>query len=83
MRHIRIKMDIAKNTMAINYPVYTDGVIAVSLSSENDEAAKKFLFHLSIRWLSPKPYKDKNDIEVHVTNIMGGETDWFILPGSF
>jgi hypothetical protein len=36
-----------------------------------------------MRWLLPKPHKGKDGQVVQTTNIMGGETDWFLLPHSF
>jgi len=74
----------AKETkMKVKYPVYDDGVISVSLFAEDQESAEKDLFYLAIRWLPPQSYKDQKGKEKSVTNVMGGETDWFILPHSF
>jgi hypothetical protein len=36
-----------------------------------------------MRWLLPKPYTDKHGQKKSLTNIMGGETQWFLLPLSF
>jgi hypothetical protein len=69
--------------MKVKYPVYDDGVISVSLFAEDHEAAGKDLFYIAIRWLPPQTFKDKKGKDISVTNIMGGETDWFILPHSF
>ena len=69
--------------MKVKYPVYDDGVISVSLFAEDQKAAEKDLLYIAIRWLQPQTYKDKKGKEISVTNIMGCETDWFILPHSF
>ena len=36
-----------------------------------------------MKYIEPVNYKDKNGKEIVVTNVMGGETDWFILPYTF
>jgi len=41
------------------------------------------LLNLAIRWLPPQPSKGRDGKIVGTTNIMGGETNWFILPHSF
>ena len=69
--------------MQIKYPVYNDIVIAVALFAEDESADQKSLLNLAIRWLPPQPLKGKDGKTVETTNIMGGETDWFILPHSF
>ena len=60
--------------------IYNDNVIEVCIipNSENEE-----LKSLAIRYLKPKNYQGKDGKEIQVTNAMGGETDWFILPFSF
>jgi hypothetical protein len=63
--------------------VYSDGEIAVSLVADSDREAEKMVLHLAMRWLPPKPYKDRQGNSVNTTNCMGGETDWFWLPTSF
>ena len=65
--------------MKVQHLIYDDGVIAVALIAGDESAAARQLFHLGVRWLAPKSYR-KAGIEVAVTNIMGGETDWFLLP---
>lgn len=69
--------------MIFDYSIYEDSVIAVKLSREEMTSEKSSLYSLAIRYLSPENYKDKKGNIVKVTNIMGGETDWFILPYSF
>jgi hypothetical protein len=69
--------------MAIDYPIYEDTVIAVKLLAENASKEQCGLFHLAIRYLKPQEVKDKSGNFSQTTNIMGGETDWFILPTSF
>jgi len=36
--------------------------------------------HLAMRWLKPSPYSGKDGRIVQITNHMGGETDWFVVP---
>jgi hypothetical protein len=70
--------------MTIDYPIYADGVIAVKLWAKDASGEQASLFHLAIRYLKPQDTKDKNGNVVNkTTNLMGGETDWFILPSSF
>jgi len=38
---------------------------------------------LAIRYLRPKEYRDKAGHLHPTTNVMGGETDWFLLPYTF
>ena len=65
------------------YTVYDDGEISVALFAEDAEADQMHLLHLGVRWLRPKAYKRKDGQPVETTNIMGGETQWFLLPHSF
>ncbi|MCP4347873.1 MAG: hypothetical protein GY795_20410 [Desulfobacterales bacterium] len=65
------------------YIVYDDEVISVGLNIENTDADERDLIQLTIRWLKPKSYKKKDGTIAEITNIMGGETSWFILPHSF
>ena len=60
--------------------IYIDSVIEVALAIENHENTSK---SIAIRYLKPENYKDKNNTEIIVSNAMGGETDWFILPFTF
>ena len=69
--------------MAINYLVYEDEVIAVKLLAENISKEQSGLFYLAIRYLKPRDFNDKDGNVSKTTNIMAGETDWFILPHSF
>lgn len=66
--------------MVPSYEVYSDSVIAVALFAEDVESDQKNLLYLGVRWLLPAPYRRKNGEMVEVTNIMGGETEWFLLP---
>lgn len=66
-----------------SYRVYEDGDIAVALFAKDADADQKDLLHLGVRWLLPKPCQRKDGRVVQLTNIMGGETDWFLLPHSF
>ena len=69
--------------MNVDYSVYKDDVIEVKLSADNMTFEKSCLYHLAVRYLPPKNYKNKDGKINEVTNIMGGETGWFILPYSF
>jgi len=60
--------------------LYSDSVIEVKiLTDENNKSVK----HIAVRYVTPCSYKDKNGVEFIETNIMGGETNWFILPHTF
>jgi len=60
--------------------LYSDSVIEVRiLTDENNKSIK----HIALRYLAPCGYKDKNGADVMETNVMGGETNWFILPHTF
>ena len=65
------------------YIVYDDGVISVGLFARDAEADKEHLLNLGVRWVHPGSYRGKDGKFVEITNIMGGETEWFILPHSF
>ncbi len=58
--------------------VYDDGVIAVALVQSPTDDSRQ---NLALRWLPPQPYR-KDGKEVSTTNLMDGETDWFIIPFS-
>ena len=62
--------------------IYDDGVISIGLHVENTETDENDLFHIAIKWLTPEPYQQKDGTIVETTNIMGGETSWFVLPYS-
>src|SRR5437762_1109509 len=57
--------------------IYDDGVIAVALVFSSASASSA---SVAIRWLKPAPYAGKHGRTVQVTNHMGGETDWFVVP---
>jgi hypothetical protein len=60
--------------------LYKDSVIEVKiLTNANNESLKC----IALRYIKPNDYKDKDGNKIHVTNAMGGETDWFILPHTF
>ena len=67
----------------ITFAVYSDTVISVSLFADDEAKADKNLIHLAVRWLEPQPYRQKDGTLAPTTNVMGGATDWFILPHSF
>ena len=68
---------------AINHPVYEGGEISVALWAADTTFAERNLWHLAIRYLSPQDYLSKVGGTVKVSNLMGGETDWFVIPHSF
>ena len=63
--------------MNVLHLVYEDGVIAIAMVSPSDESTST---SLAMRWLEPSPYMRKDGQMVPVTNHMGGETDWFVVP---
>lgn len=65
------------------YTVYQDGTIAVGLFAEDAAADEKHLLHVGVRWLRPEPYRARDGRIQETTNVMGGETQWFLLPHSF
>jgi len=60
--------------------LYKDTVIEVVILIDE---SNKSLKSIAMRYVEPTNYYDKNGKEVFVTNAMGGETDWFILPFTF
>jgi len=60
--------------------IYSDSVFEIALFPDTETVDIK---RIGIRYIKPQNYFDKQDNEVTVTNIMGGETDWFILPEIF
>jgi hypothetical protein len=69
--------------MKPSYFVYDDRIISVGLFTENEEADEKDILTLGMRWLPPEPCKESDGRWTEVTNLMGGETDWFLLPHTF
>lgn len=67
----------------MEFTVYSDGVISVSLIAEDVDRAEKHLWHLAVRWLPPMTCRDKAGNVMQTTNIMGGETEPFLLPHTF
>ncbi len=60
--------------------LYNDSVIEVKiLTDDTNESLKS----IALRYIKPSNFKDKNGNDVLVTNAMGGETEWFILPHTF
>jgi len=60
--------------------LYKDSVIEVKILTDDDNESLK---SIALRYIKPSNYKGKNGHEVLVTNAMGGETDWFVLPHTF
>ena len=69
--------------MKPQYTVYNDSEIAVGLFAKDQDADDRHLLHLGMRWLTPPAYTGKDGESIDSTNIMGGQTDWFLLPHSF
>ena len=67
----------------IELTVYEDGVISVSVVADDAGKAERNLWHLATRWLAPQPYRNKTGDTAQTTNVMGGETNLFILPHTF
>jgi hypothetical protein len=67
----------------IVFTVYEDGVISVSIVADDAIKAERNLWHLAIRWLAPQAYRDEFGNAVQTSNVMGGETDAFLLPHTF
>ena len=76
-------MNTDKTNIKIEYPIYKDGIIAVALFAKSENAAERSLFNIQIKYLQPQSHQNKEGELVAVTNVMGGETDWFIVPYSF
>ena len=58
--------------------VYDDGEIAVGLVTVQDDDRRS---HMALRWLAPEPCRKGQEL-VPTTNLMGGETAWFVIPFS-
>lgn len=65
------------------YVIYQDGVISVGLFTQDSAPDEKDLLNVGIRWLSPESYRRPDGQVQETTNVMGGETQWFLLPHSF
>ena len=62
--------------------IYDDKEIKVSFFIEINENGVERK-HIAMKYLKPKDYIDKNGKNISTTNIMNGETEYFILPHSF
>jgi len=60
--------------------IYNDDVIEVCIIADSENPELK---SIAIRYLTPANYNGKNGKEMQVTNAMGGETEWFVLPFTF
>lgn len=67
----------------LEFTVYDDGVIFVSLVAMDKGKADRNLWHLAIQWLEPEVFRDNTGKTVQTNNIMDGETKLFKLPHSF
>lgn len=61
--------------MQVTSKVYDDGIVAVAMVEPADTVVPS----RALRWLPPEPYRKDGKI-IETTNLMGGETDWFVLP---
>jgi len=64
----------------MNNTLYTDSVIEVTILSDKENESLK---SIALRYVQPRNFIGRDGNEVVVTNAMGGETDWFILPHTF
>ena len=60
--------------------LYKDSVIEVKLLANDIDPSLK---NIALKYVKPGGYKDKEGNEIIETNVMGGETEWFILPHTF
>jgi hypothetical protein len=60
--------------------LYKDSVIEVKILTDDENESLK---SIALRYLKPGDYKGKDGQKVIITNAMGGETDWFVLPHTF
>ncbi|PKP17312.1 MAG: hypothetical protein CVU05_15770 [Bacteroidetes bacterium HGW-Bacteroidetes-21] len=60
--------------------LYKDSVIEVKILTDQENESLK---SIALRYVKPENYKGKDRQEICVTNAMGGETDWFVLPYTF
>jgi len=60
--------------------LYKDSVIEVNIRTDFDNESLK---SIALKYRKPEIYKDKDGKKVMLTNAMGGETDWFVLPHTF
>ena len=58
--------------------IYKDEVIEVSIIQDIDRTES-----IALRYVKPVNYVTNEKKAVKMTNNMGGETNWFILPNSF
>ena len=65
--------------MAEATTIYNDGEIHVALMRYTGNES---VYHVGLRWLEPRPSRGRSGEAVATTNIMGGATDWFLLPHS-
>ncbi len=63
--------------------IYEDPVIAVGLFTDYEIPGEKTFFSIGLRWLPPRQFSNKPGEVMETTNVMGGETDWMLLPTSF
>jgi hypothetical protein len=67
--------------MQVEHIVYDDTVVAVCLLRLPRDSAKTL--HMAIRWTPPGSVRHSDGSEKPLTNLMGGETDWFIIPFTY
>jgi hypothetical protein len=61
----------------VQHQIYDDGVVAVALVTTSPTSTSA---SIAMRWLEPIPYRGRDGQLVATTNLMGGSTDWFVLP---
>ena len=68
------------NVAVTSKKLYQDSVIEVAILSDHDNNSIK---RIALKYVKPENYINKSGNEIVVTNAMGGESDWFILPHTF
>ncbi len=66
--------------MDFSHHIYDDGVVAVALvfPEQKHEVAS-----LALGWLESGSYTRQDGSAAELTNLMGGETNWFVVPHTF
>jgi hypothetical protein len=66
--------------MRLEHLVYDDNVVAVALVTAHEDSD---MLSLALRWLEPGEVRKPDGSGYQLTNHMGGETDWLIIPFTF
>lgn len=60
--------------------IYNDSIIEVAIIDDSDNESIKYI---AMKYLLPQDIKKPSGTKILLTNAMGGETDWFVLPFTF